>query len=256
MSDKSTPIRTKFAVLPAVLGMLAVFVATLAYSHYKTQPLKQEDVQQIVRNYLLQNPELLQEVQVALEAQQQQELVIKQSETIAQNSELIYSSPYQIEIGDPQAKVTVVEFFDYNCGFCQRALADMEQLIDSNSDVRFILKEFPVLGQGSIEASRVSMAFSKVMPEQYAQFHIELLRMEGLKDGQRAMELALRMGADEQALLVEMENPGVIEAIQSTYEIANELGITGTPSYIIGNEVIFGAVGHEQLETHIQAQAE
>lgn len=217
------------------------------------QTLDKSEVGKIIREYLLENPELILEVQQALEEKQQQELAVSQLEIIASQKDEIFSAPYQIEIGNPNAEITIVEFFDYNCGFCQRALTDMEILLQSNENIKFVLKEFPVLGEGSIEATRVSMAFSKLLPDKHAEFHTELLSLPGAKDGNRAMQLAVQMGALQTEIMTEMENPEIIETIQSTYSLANGLGITGTPSYIVGNEVVFGAVGHDQLESKIKS---
>lgn len=214
--------------------------------------LNETEVRKIVRDYLLENPEILLEVQQALETKQQQELADNQKLILEQQKDQIYSGAYDILIGDPKAEITIVEYFDYNCHFCQRAVTDMQIMMKNNSNLKFILKEFPVLGESSIEASRVSMAFSKIMPrDKHMEFHIELLSMHGQKDGSRAMQLALKMGADEQKLREEMENPKIVETIQETYNIANSLGISGTPSYILGNEVVFGAVGFDDLEGRI-----
>ena len=212
------------------------------------ETLDRPAVEQIIREYLLENPELLIEVQEALQKRQDEQLAEQQLQTIKDNEELIYSSPYQIEFGNPDAKVTIVEFFDYNCGFCQRALADMQQILESDNDVRFILKEFPVLGEASVGATRVSLAVSKILPEKYGEFHIRLLSMDGLKDAQRAMDLAVEMGADSSELAASLENPEIIDAITEIYTLADGLGITGTPSYVVGDNIVFGAVGYEQLK--------
>ena len=233
----------------ALVLCLTTFV-TAPYS-FGQQTLDKSEVGKIIREYLLENPELILEVQQALEEKQQQELAITQLEILKSQKDEIFSAPYQIEIGNPEAEITIVEFFDYNCGFCQRALTDMEILLQSNDNIKFVLKEFPVLGEGSIEASRVSMAFSKVLPDKHAEFHTELLSMPGAKDGNRALQLAVQMGAQQTEILTEMEKPQIIDTIQSTYSLANGLGITGTPSYIVGNEVVFGAVGHDELESKI-----
>ena len=172
----------------------------------------------------------------------------KEKEYLASNMALITNSDYQIEFGDPNAPVTIVEFFDYNCHFCQRAMADMQDLLKDNPNIRFVLREFPVLGEQSIEASRVSLAFSKLLPEKYGEFHLKLLGAEGVKNGDRAIQIAKELGADENQLLAEMEKPEIIEAIGSVYQIADPLGITGTPSYVIGDQVVFGAVGYDRLD--------
>jgi protein-disulfide isomerase len=209
------------------------------------------EVETIIREYLLKNPELMLDVQKALEAKQAEARAANQAKTLAAMKDRIYSSANQIEIGAKDAPITIVEFFDYNCGFCQRALADMTKFADQDKDVRFILKQFPVLGEASLEAHKVSLAFNRLMPEKAGQFHTELLGSQGRKDGAVAMALALKLGADEKALKAEMEKPEIMDAVREVYELADGLGITGTPSYVIGDEVVFGAVGYDQLSTRV-----
>jgi protein-disulfide isomerase len=127
----------------------------------------------------------------------------------------------------------------------------MIRFVENDKDVRFILKEFPVLGEPSLEAHKVSLAFNRLMPEKAAQFHQELLTAEGRKDGAMAMALAVQMGADEATLKAESEKPEIMNAIREAYELADGLGITGTPSYVVGDEVVFGAVGYDQLNTRV-----
>lgn len=242
-------------VFKRIILTSSLCILTVSAPHAE-EAITKSDVENIVREYLLNNPELMLEVQEALELKQQENLAQSQKDIIAAEKENFLTAPYTIKIGNPKAKTTVVEFFDYNCGFCQRALEDMQTMLETNNDLQFVLKEFPVLGEGSLEAARVSMALSKVMPEIHAQYHISLLGLPGQKDGIRAMELAIEMGADRTSLESEMENPAIISAIQDTYTLANGLGITGTPSYIIGDEVIFGAVGHEELQEKLQTQTQ
>jgi len=214
--------------LNTMKSIAVVFCCTLLSSPALSQEtLDKAGIEKIVREYLLTNPEILLEVQNALEAKQQQELAASQKEIITAQKEQIFSAPYHIEIGNPNAE-------------------------KSNNNIKFVMKEFPVLGEGSIEASRVSMAFSKLMPEKHAEFHTELLGLPGHKDANSAMDIAVKMGANKDAVLAEMENPKIIETIQATYGLANGLGITGTPSYIVGTEVVFGAVGHDQLDAKIK----
>lgn len=238
-----------------VLGLYSITFVTatvaIAQDNEAATGLDRAAIEKIVREYLLNNPEIMLEVQAAFEAKQEAQLADRQKDTIRQSKDRIFNGAYQIEMGNPEAKTTVVEFFDYNCGFCQRAMSDMQKLLEENNDIRFVLKEFPVLGESSVEASQVSMAFSKLLPEKHAEFHVELLGLEGAKDGNRAIELAVEMGADRETLETEMQNPSIIQTIQGTYELANALGITGTPSYVVGEEVIFGAVGVEALKAEI-----
>lgn len=218
--------------------------------------LERQEVEKIIREYLLENPELLYEVQQAYEAKQDLEVSAKQKEVLNTSREFLTASNYQIVFGNPNAAITIVEFFDYNCHFCQRAASDMQKIIEDDKNIKFVLKEFPVLGQESLEASRISMAFSTIMPEKHAEFHLELLAMEGLKDGNRAMQLAVKYGASEDEITKLVEHPEIYDTIRQVYEVADGLGITGTPSYVVGDQVIFGAVGHEEILSAITQQTQ
>jgi protein-disulfide isomerase len=207
----------------------------------------------MVREYLTTNPQIMLEVQEALEEQQQQDQLLAQQKALNEKEEKIFRSEHQVEIGNENASITIVEFYDYNCGYCQRALADMTRFVEEDPSVRFILKEFPVLGEPSLEAHRVSIAFSRQYPEQAGDFHIALLKADGRKDGRIAMDLAVQMGADRDRLESELDAPYVMEAIRESYELADSLGITGTPSYVVGDEVVFGAVGFSSLNQKVAA---
>lgn len=208
---------------------------------------KKEKIEKIVRTYLLENPEIMLEVQTALEVKQKALTAAKQAETLKNMNDVIYHSKNQMIIGDPEAKITIVEFFDYNCGFCKRAMDDMYRIVDENKDVKFVMKEFPVLGEASMQAHRVSLAVINKYPEKYDAFHRALLGATGGKNGARAIDVAVSVGADKAILTTEMNNPSLTNAIQEVYSIADGLGITGTPSYIIGDKVVFGAVGFDRL---------
>jgi len=222
-------------------------VADVAPQEIATAEIDRGAVETIVREYLLENPELMLEVQQALETRQMARQQAQQAETLLAKHDVIYNSPYQMVIGDPAAKTTVVEFFDYNCGFCKRAHADMERIVKENPDVKFVMKEFPVLGEASVEAHHVSLGVIRLYPEIYHDFHDQLISSERRKDGALAIEIATSLGADPQKLVEEMNNPVNGEAIREVYELADGLGITGTPSYVLGDEIIFGAVGYDRL---------
>ncbi|MEM7291350.1 MAG: DsbA family protein, partial [Pseudomonadota bacterium] len=133
---------------------------------------------------------------------------------------------------------------------------DMERIIENDPNVRFVLKEFPVLGSDSVDAAQVSLAMSVLSPENYGQFHIDLLGMSGVKNGERAFSLAERMGVDREALEAEIEKPYIIETLTEVYQLAEALGINGTPSYVVGESVVFGAVGYDQLKNEVASQLE
>ena len=209
------------------------------------------EIEQIVREYLIANPEVMLEVQDALEAKQRDQQQVAQLEAIRGASDEIFNSPHDGVYGNPDAKYTLVEFFDYNCGYCKRALGDMLEMTKANPDVRFVLKEFPILGPDSQRAHIVAQAFQHIMPEKYAEFHTSLLGAAGRATEESAIKLALSLGADEAALREAMKDPKIADVFNRTFEIANQLGITGTPSYVVGEEVVFGALGRDVLEQKI-----
>ena len=217
----------------------------------KTAGFSRTEIETIVREYLIANPEIMLEVQDALEARQRDQQQVALLETIRGASDDIFNSAHDGVYGNPDGKFTLVEFFDYNCGYCKRALGDMLDLTKANPDVRFVLKEFPILGPDSQRAHIVGQAFQHLMPEKYGEFHVRLMGSAGRATEESAIKLAVSLGADEAALREEMKDPKIADVFNRTYEIANQLGITGTPSYVVGEEVVFGALGRDVLEQKI-----
>jgi protein-disulfide isomerase len=205
-------------------------------------------IEAIVHDYLVNNPEVMLEVQDALEKKQSEAQRVAQRKVIDDTSREIFDASYDGVIGNPDGKVSIVEFFDYNCHFCKQALPDMQALVKENKDLRFVLKEMPIFGEDSQQASVVSMAFNKLMPAKFAEFHQELLGDKGRADQAKAIRIAVSLGADEAALRKEMADPAIQKDIESTYQLANQLSITGTPSYVVGDEVVVGALGRQLLD--------
>lgn len=212
-----------------------------------TTPVDRAEIETIVRNYLLGNPEILMEMQQALEIKQQEEQRLAHLEVIRDAKEKIFNASYDGFVGNPDATTTIVEFYDYNCGYCKRAQEDMMTLTKNDPDLHFVPKEFPILGPDSQKASIVSMAFRTLMPEKHGEFHNLLISGQGRASEAAAIKIALQLGADEDSLREEMKNPAITAAFAETYDLANKLQITGTPSYVVGNEVVFGALGTEVL---------
>ena len=205
-----------------------------------------------IRNYLLTNPEVLLEAQEALQVKQDAEQRVAQQSAISEESAAIFQSASDAVIANPDGGVTMVEFFDYNCGYCKRALNDMNAMISEDKDLRFVLKGFPILGPDSHAAHVVSEAFKMMMPEKYLDFHRELLGGGGRADEARAIKIAVSLGADEAELLQKMTDPQIEQNFRETYKLADALGITGTPSYVVADEVVFGAVGTDALISKIE----
>ena len=168
----------------------------------------------------------------------------------------IFNSPHQVVLGNPQGNVTMVEFFDYNCAFCKRALPDMLELLKTDPDLKFVLKEFPVLGPGSVEAAHVAVAarMQDSTGKKYIEFHQKLLGGRGPADKARALAVAKEVGFDMPRLEKDMDSDEVKKTIDENMKLADALGVSGTPSYVVGDEVVVGAVGLDELREKIKAE--
>jgi protein-disulfide isomerase len=223
-------------------------VTPAAAAEQSVPALDKAQIEAIVHDYIVNHPEVLLEAQAALEKKQEEQQKVAQAQVIKDSAQELYHAKWDGVLGNPNGKVTIVEFFDYNCHFCRGALKDMQNIIAHEKDVRFVLKEFPVLGPDSQRASIVSMAFKKLMPEKYAQFHQELLGSEGRADEASAIKIAVSLGADEKALRQAMKDPSIVQDFTRTFELADKLSINGTPSYVVDNQVISGALGQKVLD--------
>jgi len=234
-------------------GLSRHAAAPVAATATTEAPLNQKAIENVVRNYLLQNPELMLEVQSALETKQAHEAQEQVKKVLASNQSALYNPQHDAVFGNPHGDVTVYEFFDYNCGYCKRALPDMQAILKNDPNVRFVMKEFPILGPDSVKAHIVAQAFKALMPEKYAEFHSILLGAQERATEASAIADAVKLGADEAALREKMKDPAITGAFQDTYQLATQLNITGTPSYIIGSELVPGAIGVDGLVERIAA---
>jgi protein-disulfide isomerase len=212
--------------------------ATLA-SAQSISDAQRGEIERIIRDYLLKNPEVLQEAIAELEKRQAKNDAEQNKTAIQQNAEALFNSPRHVVIGNPKGDVNFVEFFDYNCGYCKRAFGDVAKLIDKEKQVRFILKELPILSKGSEEASRVALAAK--MQGKYWEFHRAMLESSGQANEASALRVAEKVGVDMPRLKKDMSSPEVKKEIEETRALAGKLGIQGTPHFMVGDRIIPGA---------------
>lgn len=214
---------------------------------------QRREIEAIVKDYLLKNPEILQEVSVELEKRAATAQLEKSRAAVAQYSEAIFNSPRGVVVGNAKGDVTFVEFFDYNCGYCKRAMDDMVEIMKADPKLKVVLKEFPVLGPGSVEAAQVAVAVRMQDPsgKKYLDFHQKLLGGRGQADKARALAAAKEAGLDVARLERDMNSPEVKATLEESFKLAEALGMNGTPSYVIGKDVVIGAVGVAALKEKI-----
>jgi protein-disulfide isomerase len=202
-------------------------------------PDRRKEIEAVIKEYLTNNPEILLEMQTALEAKMDKLQAERTATVIQSNAPEIFRPAFSGVVGNPKGDVPVVEFFDYNCGYCKRALGDVAKLVDKEKQVRFILKELPILSKGSEEASRVALAAK--MQGKYWEFHRAMLDSQGQANEASALRIAEKVGADMGRLKKDMASAEVKKEIEDTRALAQKLGIQGTPHFMVGDRIIPGA---------------
>lgn len=232
--------------------MLSAAIALPAFAQ-SVSPEMRGEIEKIVKEYLIKNPEVLQEALGELEKRQATAEADKHREGVKQNAEALFNSPRHVVVGNPQGDVTMVEFFDYNCGYCKKAMTDMLEMMKADPKLRVVLKEFPVLGQGSVEAARVAVAvrMQDKTGKKYLEFHQKLLGIRGQANQAAAMTAAKDAGLDMAKLEKDINSPEVKSSLEESYKLAESLGLNGTPSYVIGTDVVVGAVGLPGLKEKV-----
>lgn len=211
------------------------------------------EIEKIVKEYLLSHPEILEEVSAELSKRQAVAEAEKHQAAVKDNADLIFNSPRGVVLNNQKGDVNFVEFFDYNCGYCKHAMADMLNLMKSDPKLRVVLKEFPVLGPGSVAAAQVAIAVRMQDPsgKKYLDFHQKLLGSRGQADKARALAAAKEAGLDMARIEKDMVSPEVKATLEENFKIAEAMGLNGTPSYVIGNQVVVGAIGRDGLAKKI-----
>jgi protein-disulfide isomerase len=239
--------------LPIAAAMLLAWPVTAPAQSFS--PDQRQQIETIIKDYLTSHPEVVQDILAAVDKHQKEAEAAKTAATIKADQTMIFNSPHQVVLGNPHGSVTAVEFFDYNCAFCKHALPDMIKLLQSNPDLRFVLKEFPVLGPGSVDAAHVAVAARMQDPTgaKYIEFHQKLLGGRGVADLPRALAVAKEVGFDMARLQKDMNSPEVKTTIDEDMKLADDIGVDGTPSYVIGDQVVVGAVGFDELKQKLAA---
>ncbi|NQW10214.1 MAG: DsbA family protein [Alphaproteobacteria bacterium] len=180
-----------------------------------------------------------------MEARQQAEQQQAIREAMAAQRAALERDPGDPTIGNPDGDVTIVEFFDYQCGYCKSVMEPLMELVAKDGNIRLVLKEFPILGPASQVAARASLAAAK--QGKYDVFHLDLMRLRGRLTEGAIYQVAREAGLDLDILKADMASPAIQAQIQKTYQLAQALQIQGTPAFTIGERLIPGAISQEQM---------
>ncbi|MGP3697107.1 DsbA family protein [Rhodobacter sp. NSM] len=208
-----------------------------------------------VRAYLLENPEVLMEAFNALEQRQQLDQVNADLARLEEHSAEIYKDPASWAGGNLQGDITVVEFIDYRCGYCRKANAEVEELVKSDGNIRFVLKEYPILGEESVLASRFAISVLQIAgPEAYKAVHDRLITFRGDMTTEALGRLAEEMKLDREAILAHMDKDEVTAVIAANHELAETLEISGTPTFVVDRTMVRGYVPLDGMRQIVEGQ--
>lgn len=205
----------------------------------------------LVEDYLMSDPTILQRMNDKLAAEKRVAQRKAQKDQIDAHAAEIYQASDNVILGNPKGDVTLVEMFDYNCSYCRSALPDLATLMAEDTNLKVILKQFPILSTGSVDAAKVAVLVGENPQINYWDFHQKLFAEHGQVGADQALQAAEELGGNRVELMLDMNSKKASDAIQKTYELAKALNIGGTPTYIIGDELIPGAIGIDQLREKI-----
>jgi protein-disulfide isomerase len=239
-------IRTLLAPLALATGLAAAPLAALdlsAMSDDERSAFREE-----VRTYLLENPEIILEAIQALEQRQAAAQAEADRQTLAANLAEVHDDGYSWVGGNPDGDITLVEFIDYRCGFCRRALPEVEALLAEDGNIRLVIKEFPILGEDSLASSRFAIAAKQVAGDDaYKQVHDALMALTGAVNDTTLRRLSDGLGLDTDAIIAQMDSEAVTAEIAQTRALAQRLGISGTPTFVVEDEMLRGFVPADDL---------
>ena len=211
---------------------------------------QKSEIEQLIEEYLISNPEIILESVQKYRERQEAEKREEGANALQARREDLERNPYTPVVGNPGGDVTIVEFFDYNCGYCKSVLATVRQILVEDSGVRLVLKEYPILSEDSEFAARAALAAKR--QGRYFDFHNALMGVRGQVSKETVLEVASKMGLDVAKLREDMNDKNIDVQIESNRELAQSLNINGTPTFVVGDRIIPGAVDGDTLRELIE----
>lgn len=229
-------------VLAAMLLAFGLAVPAFADSFSADQ---KGEIESIVKSYLLEHPEVVRDAIVALDAKEKRDAAALQADALVNSAKTIMHNELDGVIGNSKGDVTIVEFMDYNCGWCRKSIKEMQSLVKQDKNVRVVMKEFPIFGEGSDYAARAAMASAK--QGKYWEFHQALFATPGKVTSDTVDQTAKQVGLDLAKLKVDMKDPAFAANILATAKLASDLQFTGTPGFIIDNKIYPGYIPLDEM---------
>jgi protein-disulfide isomerase len=215
--------------------------------------LSQQEIEKIVHDYLLREPEVLAEAFRRLQQRQSAAAATKAKQAILSNRQALLSDQTSPVEGNAQGKVTIVEFFDYRCVHCRHVAPTIDRIMSSNASVRVVYKNFPVLGEPSVLAARAAVAAQQ--QGGWPKLHRAMLAFQGDFTVESLLALGTSVGLDSARLKTDMMSPTTDKALQANMTLAAALGLDATPSFVIGDRLIRGALSPEAFQALVDEEA-
>lgn len=227
--------------LPTLLSAALLAAPAMAFDITNMTAAERAAFNQAVRDYLVANPDVLIESYATLQRQEEAAKADQETQMLADNYDSIFNDPNSWVGGNPEGDITVVEFIDYRCGYCRKAWEEVDQLIRTDGNIRFVLKEFPILGDQSVLASRFAIAVRMLHgDEAYSKTHDALLTMRADTTPETLTRLAGELGFDPGPLAEKMNSDEVAAVIAANHQLGNALEVSGTPTFVVGGTMVRG----------------
>jgi protein-disulfide isomerase len=225
--------------------------ASLAGAAEPVTPAQKSAIEQIIHDYILQHPELVIQALQSAEDKAKAEAEERIRATLVEKRQELLADPTSPIAGNPKGDVTIVEFFDYRCPYCKQVEPSLEALLREDPQIRIVYKELPILGKDSVYATRVALAARK--QAKYEAFHTAMMAAKGQIDEKVVLQVAASAGLDIERAKADMKSPEVDDIIQRNLDLAQALDIRGTPAFIIGGEMVPGAIDIATMKKKIAA---
>lgn len=234
------------AALVALLPIITVHSASAGDA--SLTPGQKQEIKDVVREYLRDNPEVLVDAIRALQTKQEAKDGERAKAGLSSLRSELENDPSSPVAGNPKGNVTIVEFFDYRCGFCKKALPTIMELLKTDGNIRYVFREYPILGEESQVAARAALAVWSIDKEKYMPFHSALMSSKGGLSEPKVFSIAAEVGVDIAKLRTAISDPSIEKILKRNYELAEALGINGTPAFIIGDNISPGFMSLEAMQ--------
>ena len=234
-------------------ALLAALLASAPVAHAADEKsLTKAETEALIKKVIHDNPELIFQTLLDYQSRTHLEEISKRAVNVSKQQDKLNYDPRSPWAGNPKGDVTVVEFFDYHCGYCKSFVPELGKLIDQDKNVRVVFKEYPILSEDSTYAAKASLAVFQIDPAKYMDYHIQLMSQRGNFNEEILTSLAQRVGIDPETFKKKLADPEIEKDLANNRELAGDLGISSTPTIVVGTDITPGAISYEGLKKRVE----